>query len=270
MKIIFDERNVEKSEEFPEIPFGINNDPESLALQFELFRKMIYSDPILATCRELLLNAIDSHTEANISNKPIEITLPNRFDSCFKVRDYGKGLSEEEMKDIYTKYFKSTRSTSNKFVGAMGLGSKSFWAVSDSAVTTSYQNGIKRIFNAYIDKSNLGRLQKIAEESTSEPDGLEVIVPVKQEDIQKFIDKTINLCKYFIIKPKILGINPIPDISHDNHYILSGKNWFYWGDNRSPIAVMGQVPYFINMQAMEGVLSDIQEIFLNSGIESLV
>ena len=63
-----------------------------------------YSDTILATIREIIANGID------VSNgRKVEVQLPTKLEPTFIVRDYGCGLSEEDMMGLYTKYGKSTK-----------------------------------------------------------------------------------------------------------------------------------------------------------------
>ena len=48
----------------------------------------LYSDPELAVLREYSTNAWDSHIAAGVK-RPIEVTLPTRFNPILTIRDYG-------------------------------------------------------------------------------------------------------------------------------------------------------------------------------------
>jgi len=119
---------------------------ENLAHIFDILRTRLYSDKILAVIREYSTNAIDANVENGNSHIPIDITLPNAIDPVFKVRDFGKGLSESDIFEVYSSYGASTKRQSNDYVGALGMGSKSAFGYSDSFTITSYHGGMKRYF----------------------------------------------------------------------------------------------------------------------------
>ena len=76
-----------------------------------------YSNPLLATIREIVANALDV-----TKNKKVSIQLPTQIEPNFIVRDYGCGLSEEDMLGLYTKYGKSTKRDTNNAIGGFGIG----------------------------------------------------------------------------------------------------------------------------------------------------
>lgn len=92
-----------------------------------------YSDEEMAVLREYSTNARDSHIAAGCPDRPIEVTLPcgayalpteekGRF---LKIKDYGVGLSVEDIETIYSRIGKSTKDQSNDQQGMMGIGGKS-------------------------------------------------------------------------------------------------------------------------------------------------
>ena len=68
----------------------------------------------------------------------------------------------------------------------LGIGSKSAFAYGDNFVINSYIDGVKHIHNAYIDPSQIGQISKLGEEQTSEENGIEIVVPVRDEDVDVF------------------------------------------------------------------------------------
>src|SRR3990167_10349443 len=92
---------------------------------FKMLSSGIYSDKITAILREIGCNAADAHIEAGIANKPFEVKIPNRIDPQFYIRDFGSGLSHDNVMTLYTTYFASTKQDSNDVTGGFGLGSKS-------------------------------------------------------------------------------------------------------------------------------------------------
>ena len=111
-----------RSHDFEESEFGI--DQEDISFVIDLLRNQIYSNKPLAVIREYATNAVDAHAELGKGDEPIQVTLPTQFEPTFKVRDFGTGLSDEEIKNLYTRYCKSTKRNSNAFTGQLGIGCK--------------------------------------------------------------------------------------------------------------------------------------------------
>src|SRR5690349_20945960 len=84
----------------------------------------LYADPELAIIREYSTNALDSHRQAGVG-LPIEIVLPSQFERTFIVRDFGLGMSEEELTDNYSEYGFSSKRETNEATGMLGVGGKS-------------------------------------------------------------------------------------------------------------------------------------------------
>lgn len=77
--------------------------------------------------REYATNARDSHAAAG-SDRPIEVDLPaHRPEPVLVVRDFGVGLSEQEIMDVYARY--GTKRDTDDQVGAFVLGCKSAFAL---------------------------------------------------------------------------------------------------------------------------------------------
>ena len=95
------------------------------AKAFKILSDGLYSNKIKAVIRELSCNAVDSHVAANKADTPFEVHLPTVLEPWFSVRDFGLGLDGDQVENIYTTYFESTKTESNDFIGALGLGSKS-------------------------------------------------------------------------------------------------------------------------------------------------
>src|SRR3954462_183715 len=101
----------------------------------------LYSNPVLAVIREYSTNALDAQIEAGV-DRPIEVTLPGPLSPFFKVRDYGDGLNEDDIRDIYSQYGTSTKRASNDVVGMLGLGCKSALTYTDQFTVTGIKNGV--------------------------------------------------------------------------------------------------------------------------------
>ena len=65
---------------------------------FKILSDSLYSDKVMAVIRELSTNANDAHVASGNKN-PFKVSLPTQANPNFTVRDYGTGLSQEDMED---------------------------------------------------------------------------------------------------------------------------------------------------------------------------
>ncbi len=147
MKILVADRVVATSHDFPTVNCTI--DPEDMRYISSLLRNN-YSNTILATIREPYANAVDANKEAGLSPESIEIKSPTFLDQTFSIRDYGNGLSRDQIFNLYSKFGKSTKRDSNTKLGAFGIGKFAPLSYKDSFTVTSYHEGIKSIYSVYI------------------------------------------------------------------------------------------------------------------------
>jgi hypothetical protein len=233
------------------VSFGIKQ--EGLAHIFNVLRNQLYSDKILAVLREYSCNAVDAHTEAG-HNRPIEVSLPSRLSLELKIRDYGTGLSETDIQEIYAFYGESTKRKSNSLIGQLGLGSKSAFAYGDNFVINSFYNGIKTTYNAYIDPSQIGQIATLASAPSNEANGVEIVIPVKPADCETFVSTARNLFTYFKVKPIVRGA---ANFTYETKpYIYSGSDWRINKADRNSygrncVAVMGNIGYAISVSALK-------------------
>lgn len=233
------------------VSFGIKQ--EGLAHIFNVLRNQLYSDKILAVLREYSCNAVDAHTEAG-HNRPIEVTLPSRLSLELKIRDYGIGLSEQDIQEIYAFYGESTKRKSNSLIGQLGLGSKSAFAYGDNFVINSYYNGVKTTYNAYIDPSQIGQIAKLASAPTKDANGVEIVIPVKPADCETFVNTARNLFQHFKVKPIVRGV---ADFTYETRNPLySGNDWRLLKADRNSyrhqaLAIMGNIAYRVSSDALK-------------------
>jgi DNA topoisomerase VI subunit B len=107
---------------------------------FGILRNQLYSNKPLAIIREYCTNAFDAHIDAGIPSRPIEVSFPTAFKNSLTIRDFGKGLSESGVYDIFVSYGESTKRGTNEQVGMLGLGSKSAFCYVNDFTITSYHN----------------------------------------------------------------------------------------------------------------------------------
>lgn len=227
------------------VSFGIKSD--GLAHIFNVLRNQLYSDKILAVMREYSANAVDANVEAGKPLTPITVTLPNRMNLNFKVRDNGFGLSDEDIREVYAFYGESTKRNSNALIGQLGLGSKSAFAYGDNFVINSFIGGKMSSYNAFIDDSQVGQIAKLGTFATSEPDGVEIVIAVRVEDINSFTEKAKSLYKHFKVRPEIKGATVE---FKDATYVIEGDGWKAGGNEKNAVAVMGNIAYPIDCGAL--------------------
>jgi len=240
---------VERLGDFAESQFGISSS-EDLVYIFDILRNKLYSDKITAVIREYSTNAMDAHVESGKPDLPIKITLPTAFSPEFKVRDFGQGLSEEDVRNVYCMYGRSTKRNSNNYTGQLGLGSKSGFAYGENFLVTSYHKGLKTTYNAYIDETRIGSLAKMSQETVDPSEtGIEICIPVERSDYRRFEDKALETLKYFSIPPNMIDHKDFFDDS-ERDVTFEAKTWrmidsdgYYSYRGRKSVAIMGNIGY---------------------------
>lgn len=229
---------------------------KATAKAFNILSSGLYSDKIKAVIRELSCNAYDAHVAAGKADVPFEIKLPTNLEPVFYVKDFGTGLSEEDVFSLYTTYFDSTKSDSNDFVGALGLGSKSPFSYTNSFTIESRYRGRKYVFNAFLNETGLPEIAKLADEATDEPNGLTVLFSAHAADIPTFRERARVALMYFDPQPTIVGWR---DYTQLNVQVLfEGSNWKlvkrdsvnYYVPNDGAAIRQGPVIYPINLDVL--------------------
>lgn len=221
---------------------------KTTAAAFQLLSSGLYSNKIRAVVRELSSNAVDAHTMVQRKDRSIEVKLPNHLDSQFYVKDFGPGLSHENIMHMYTTYFDSSKQASNDFIGGFGVGSKSPFAYTDAFTVESRHDGKRRLYTAFIGEENTPQIAEIGEfpMEPGEETGLTVSMPVKPSDFTSFEREAVDLFKWFDAKPTLLGTSAKIETPKMTE-VASGISWRTNSAYRENIVVrMGQVVYSID------------------------
>lgn len=216
------------------------------AKAFSILSSGLYSNKIRAIIRELSCNAVDSHVAAGNENTPFVVHLPSVLEPWFSVQDFGTGLDDQQIINIYTTYFESTKTDSNAFIGALGLGSKSPFSYTENFTVTAIKNGTKRIYSAFINDSGVPSIAEMTTELTDEPNGVEVKFSVNDKsDYNSFRYEAGEVFKWFKNKPTITGSTiDIPEISYKEKDIVPGVSVLNNnGYHTSSFAIMGNIAY---------------------------
>lgn len=213
---------------------------------FGILRNQLYSNKPLAIIREYCTNAFDAHVDAGIPERPIEVSFPTHFKKSLTIRDFGKGLSENEVFTIFNSYGESTKRGTNDQVGMLGLGSKSAFCYVNDFKIVSHHDGVKSVYLAYIDESNKGKISLLSREATDET-GLAIDIVIKSEDLYSFREVASNFLYEFNPQPIVLNDdNVVNNLSKQDQtsYIIRNDRYAVVNDSRKSNTVrMGNVNY---------------------------
>jgi len=235
------------------------------AKAFSILSSGLYANKIRAIVRELSCNAVDSHTAAGKADVPFSVHLPTTLEPYFSIRDFGTGLNHEQVTSIYTTYFESTKTNSNDYIGALGLGSKSPFSYTDNFTVTAIKDGTKGIYSAFINGDGVPSIVKMGEEQTDEDAGVEIKFSVNDRwDFEKFREEARTVYTFFKLRPVVTGANfEFKDIEYETMDIIPGVH----STTRSSytVAVMGNIAYPIEIPNAESTFGSLRNL-LNCGL----
>ena len=153
----------------------------------------LYEDPVEATVRETVSNAIDAVVKECSGDKPtVKIYSPTTLNPILIIKDNGVGMTYNDLKEIYSKYGASTKIDDLDQIGAYGLGAKAPLAYGNEFTVTSIKDGQKTTI--IVAREEMTNFIKIVDSViTDEPSGTTVSIPVDNADIHRFQE---NIKKY--------------------------------------------------------------------------
>ena len=205
---------------------GMSLDLDSAQILMQMLSKNLYSDDICSTIRECASNALDSHRRAGTTD-PIIVSFQIASDNNnyeFTVEDFGIGLDADDVKNIISKYGKSTKRDSANELGMMGLGFKAPLAYSSSFYFVARKNGVERKYMMY-EGEDVNTIDLLYETPTMQRNGVKIIVPVSYYDRSQFYTKIREQLAYF--ENVYFNVNDI-----DNNFVINRHELFQW----SPLA----------------------------------
>jgi hypothetical protein len=148
-----------------------------------MMRSMIdlYNDQELACIREYATNADDAHIMAG-NTAPIEVTLPGPLSPFYVVRDYGIGLSVDDIFEVYSKYGASTKRDSNDVQGMLGYGCKAALSYTPQFTVTSVKDGVRAQIAVSREGDGGGSMQVVDTSATDEGNGTTITIPVRRDN----------------------------------------------------------------------------------------
>ena len=202
-------------------------DLDSAQVLMQMLSKNLYSDSIGSTIRECASNALDSHRRAGC-DKPIIVSFKRAKQADtyeFAVEDFGIGLDAYDVRNIISKYGKSTKRNSNTELGMMGLGFKAPLAYSSSFYFVCRKDGMERKYMMY-EGDDTNSIDLLHEQSTTEPNGVKVIVPVNWSDRYNFHNKIKEQLAYF--ESVYFDVEPMGSYNVPNDFTIHRAEHFQY------------------------------------------
>lgn len=218
---------------------------EQNAHMFSMLIGKVYNDLILAPVREWSTNAVDAHILAS-NPDPFNVHLPTQDEPYFAVRDFGPGLSEDDILGLFSSFGSSTKRDSNAYNGAFGIGRMSGLAYATSFTVDSYHNGTHYSYLITL-QDGIPVNARLFDSPTSEPNGLKLTLSVRVQDIHLFHDRAKNLYKYFDLKPLL-------NIELDISTPLASQfcdDWYFHDDGYRSYVLMANVRYQIDISKIK-------------------
>ncbi len=205
---------------------GMSLDLDSAQILMQMLSKNLYSDDIGSAIRECASNALDSHRRAGVDT-PIVVSLKassyNNYEFC--VEDFGIGLDADDVRNIISKYGKSTKRNSTTELGMMGLGFKAPLAYSSSFYFVCRKDGMERKYMMY-EGEDTNTIDLLYEKETTEANGVKIIIPVKYNDVWQFKKKIKEQLCYF----ESVYFDVPDDASITNEFVISRHPHFQFSE----------------------------------------
>jgi len=255
-----DKKTIVQSHDFDSVNCTI--DAEDMRYVASLLRNN-YSNTRLAVVREITANALDANIEAN-SKRSIEVSTPSKLSPIFRVRDFGGGLSKQDVFGLYSKYGKSTKRQSNNYIGAFGIGKFAPLSYGDNFTCVSYHGGTRTSYNVFVNDDDDTKIVQLDQKPSSEPTGLCIEVAVSDSDVDDFRRIIANFFEFFSDKemPKFIGDDG--SLVRKRGRIIESKSnsWFFLKDADSNSSyysrrthnahiVMGRVAYPLDKNSIQ-------------------
>lgn len=180
----------------------------------------LYSDPVLATVRELISNGQDAvRLLPEGSTGKVYVDLPTSLSQQFVVRDEGVGMTREELLSAYVNFLGSTKRDNFDQIGAYGLGAKAPLSYATSFVVRTVKNGMATVLTLSRETEGNG-YEILSHTPTEEASGTTVTVPVLAQDMAKFY-KALEGYKHLPGTVEVIsGGKPL----------ATADEWLHWGE----------------------------------------
>ena len=248
MKLEQAPQDVTLSDDFEQRDVAIGD----IAFILDMFADKVYTYKERAVIRELACNAHDSHVMAGTTDVPFDVHLPTQLEPWFSLRDYGTGLPDDDIANIYGAIGVSTKRDSNEVIGCFGIGSLSPYSMCDSFTVKSYLDGIVRTYQCMRDEKRQPKVIPLGSAPTDEPNGLEVKLTVNGK-VSEFEEEAGHVFMFWEgTLPKINNQHVIRKCQdRRDKYVFKGDDFGLTPSWGSMYALMGNIAYKIPSQLDE-------------------
>lgn len=202
--------------------FGISESAEF----FHILSNALYSDKPLATVREILCNAWDSHIESGIQSIPVRVMLNN---DKLIIQDFGAGIHPSMIKEIYGTYGGSTKVMDGRVTGGFGLGSKAPFSYVDHFEVTSCHQGEKTIYKMSLSNAQVGgkpsilTLVQVSTDDTGITVSINLKTPGDRGNFEKIVRKIASMGEMNVsLNGEI--IEPVPFSKAPHGFLMMKKD----------------------------------------------
>ena len=259
------EQTIETVGQVTQIAFFNATDETMPRILVDLSDKM-YNQKELAVIREYSTNAADAMVKAGKPISDIQVTFPIIDKLEFKIRDFGSGLTEEDIKNIYCILGKSDKRNSDSYNGMFGYGCKCGFAHADSFMVKSWINGEQSIYQCIKgDSKKLHSVVLLSRFASEEPSGIEIVIPIKQTSMWTFHNVGADFYKHWDVLPTFINFadDSLTKINEWKTLVptLSGEKWEIRpsGGYGKGVAVMGYVAYPIDWDVLSSNMALTQK-----------
>lgn len=250
------EMKIEAPERVAEFAGFVEEKSFTIAANGKAFRVLIdklYSNVHQAIVRELMTNAWDAHVMM-ANPKPFEVHVPTAFEPYFSIRDFGCAMTHDQVMNVYSTIFESTKDARDDQVGAWGLGSKTPFAYTDTFSVQVWLDGHHRVYNVFIDASGVPKIAlALDEDNDGAATGVEISFPVASKDSGLFKAALETVSIGFEPKPKFSTALQLVELEHRRQ----GNGWFTYANPsggaawlKKPVARVGCVLYPIKLDVV--------------------
>ena len=196
------------------------------SLTFKTLIDGIYNNKLGAVIREISSNARDAHIKSE-NTDPFEIILDTNNSNLvtkMTIKDYGNGLTKEEMIKYLCTLNSSSKRDSNDFIGFLGIGSKSPFSLVNNYNFTSYKDNNKIVLNFFRADNETPHYDIVTEPSDVNVNSVEcnIIFYNQTISVQDTLSEIYKQLILFDIQPRII----VNNIEENKTKIHEPENFF--------------------------------------------